>query len=287
MCPRLSIAVLAIAAALLPSCRLVSTIVHDGETVATYGDIKLFRSEVESVIPKDSSPEDSLAIAERYISSWARDMAFLDIAEQQLSKEEKDVARDLESYRRSLLKYRYEQHYISERLDTVVSNQDVEDYFDSHQEEFRLQNPIFKARYLRIAKKSPAFPVLRKLMSSDDAVDVAAADSIAFESALHYHDFSDRWVDASRLAMEFEIDCSQMMARLKGSSIEIPYGEDEISYAWIADMVRSGEIPPVSFCEERIRDIIISARKHELLLTLERDLIEEAASSKKFVKYSE
>ena len=54
----------------------------------------------------------------------------------------------------------------------------------------------------------------------------------------------------------------------------------------MADMVKSGEIPPVEFCEERIKDIIVSGRKHQLLTTLEQDLIEDAKAKENFEIYS-
>lgn len=79
---------------------------------------------------------------------------------------------------------------------------------------------------------------------------------------------------------------AQMMANRNGSSIEV-VTEDAVSYAHILDMVREGEIPPVEFCRSRIQDILISERKHELLKTLERDLLDEVRTSDKFEIYSE
>jgi len=55
--------------------------------------------------------------------------------------------------------------------------------------------------------------------------------------------------------------------------------------AFIVDDVKAGEIAPVEYCEDRIRDIIISGRKHELLTGLERDLIEDAKLRENFVIY--
>ena len=69
---------------------------------------KLYRSDLDAVIPKGISQEDSTYLAKQYINTWASEMVYLGIAEQQLSKTEKDVTKELEDYRKSLLKYRYE-----------------------------------------------------------------------------------------------------------------------------------------------------------------------------------
>ena len=272
--------------ALIPSCKTFNALVHDGEVVAKYGNQKLYRSELDDVIPAGLSSEDSSALALRYIENWAKDKAFLAIADQMLTKEEKDCSRDLEAYRESLLKYRFEQRYINERLDTTVSDTQLNDYFEEHKDVFRLQRAIFKARFIKLPKDSPDYATFKRLMSSSDSADVAVCDSMALNSALHYHDYSDKWTDAADLASEFDMDPAQMMANRNGSSIEV-VTEDAVSYAHILDMVREGEIPPVEFCRSRIQDILISARKHELLKTLERDLLDEVRTSDKFEIYSE
>ena len=76
-------------------------------------DATLFKSDLDKVIPAGLPEEDSLRLANQYINSWALEHVFIGVAEQQLSKAEKDVMQELEAYRRSLLKYRYEQLYVN------------------------------------------------------------------------------------------------------------------------------------------------------------------------------
>ena len=273
-------------ALLLPSCKAVQSFIHDGEVVAKLGDHKLYLSELEKVIPNGISPEDSLNLANLYINSWATGKAFQDIAEQKLSKEEKDVSKELEDYRQSLLRYRFEQRFISERLDTTVSPKEVDEYFEAHKDNFKLERPIVKARFMKISEDSPNLRTIKKLMSSDDVSDVIAADSLAFNSAQRYADLSDTWIDAATLAGDFGVDYVEMLSKKNGQFIEIKDGDGFLLVAFIADMVKAGEVPPVEFCEERIKDIIISGRKHKLLTTLEQDLIEDAKAKEKFEIYS-
>ena len=129
---------------------------------------------------------------------------------QRLSKEEKDVSKELEAYRQSLLRYRYEQRYINERLDTTVSKKQIDEYYGSHKESFKLERPILKARFMNIPKDSPNLQKIKKLMSSDKVEDVVAADSIAFNSTQRYHDYSNGWIDAVKLAAEFGVDYVQI-----------------------------------------------------------------------------
>ena len=286
MLRRFRIFMMAVAVAALPSCKAISSLIHDGEVVARLGDHKLYRSELDDVIPKGTSPADSVNLANLYINSWVKDKAFLDIAQQRLSKEEKDVSKELEAYRQSLLRYRYEQRYINERLDTTVSKKQIDEYYGSHKESFKLERPILKARFMNIPKDSPNLQKIKKLMSSDNVEDVVAADSIAFNSTRRYHDYSNGWIDAVKLAAEFGVDYVQMLSQRGGNFIEMLDGDANISVAFIVDYRRAGEIAPVEYCEDRIKDIIISGRKHELLAGLERDLIEDAKVKENFEIYS-
>lgn len=253
--------------------------------MAKLGDHKLYLSELEDFIPNGVSQEDSIHLAAQYINSWATDRAFQDIAEQKLSKEEKDVSKELDAYRQSLLRYRFEQRYVAERLDTTVTEKELSEYYASHKDNFKLDRPIVKARFMKIAKDSPNLQRIKKLMSSTEVADVIAADSVAFNSAERYVDCSDTWIDVVTLAADFGVDYVEMLSRKSGSFIEMPGEGGTLCVAFISDMVKAGETAPLEFCSDRIRDIIISGRKHELLTVLEQDLIEDAKVKENFVIY--
>ena len=76
------------------SCRAISSFLRGGEVIAEAGSEKLYRSDLDKVIPKGISAEDSTYLAKQYINAWATDLVYLSIAEQQLSKSEKDVTKE-------------------------------------------------------------------------------------------------------------------------------------------------------------------------------------------------
>ena len=272
---------------LLVSCDAIRNFVHDGDVVAKVGQHKLYLTDLQDYIPNDIAPEDSSRLAEQYIRSWAAEQLYLDMASEQLSKSEKDVSKELEAYKSSLLRYRYEQRYVNERLDTTVTRNDIEDYYDAHNDLFVLDIPILKARFLDIMEDSPNYETIRRRMSSNKYEDIAEADSLAYSSALRYVDWSDRWIDAVTLAREFGTDYGTMLSKMSGQFIEMREDRGDVKVAYILDTRRAGTLAPLEYCEDRIRDIIISTRKQKLLTTLERDLLENALSKENFIIYSE
>ena len=262
-----------------------AAVLFGDEVVARVGDHKLFRSELTGYIPAGVSSEDSLALAQQYIHSWAEDFLFLDMAEAQLSKEEKNVDKELEEYRRTLLKYRYEERYINERLDTLISDTEVRSYHEAHSDRFTLERPLLKTRYMVIPADSRSLGTIKGLMGSDDAMDAITADSLAFTAALRYVDSSDSWMDALLLARELGTDEESMMKALKNRFIEFKGNDGNLRVAYVVDLVKKGEPAPLEYCADRIRDIILSARKHELVSGLEQELLNDARNKEKFVIY--
>ena len=253
--------------------------------VARVGEHRLMRSELAAYIPAGVSSEDSLALAQSYIKSWAEELIFLDMAEKHLSAEEKDVTKDLEDYRRTLLKFRYEERYINDRLDTLISDEEVRNYYRAHMDKFLVDRPLLKVRYMIIPADSRSLKTIKELMSSDDAMDAIAADSLAFTAALRYVDSSDAWMDAIILARELGTDEVSMMSALRNRTIEFKGDDGLLRVAYVVDMVQKGSPAPLDYCEERIKDVLLSARKHELVGGLERDLLNDALAKGKFVIY--
>ncbi len=270
---------------LLCSCTAISSLVHDDQVVAKVGEHKLYLSEVESIIPNMIPAEDSVRLAEQYINSWAMDLLYLDVAENELSKAELDVSGELENFRRSLLKYRYEQRYINDRLDTLITDEQIRSYYGEHEADFALKRPILKVRFVDVMKDSPNKDAILKMMASKEYDDVQRADTLAKSTALRYFDSSDTWMDAAELARFFGLDYTQMLSCLKGDMIRYePEDRGDLMAAYVVDIKRSGTAP-VEYCSHSIRDILMSARKHTLMESLERDLLENALESNNFVIY--
>lgn len=256
-----------------------------GEVVARAGDHKLHRGELEKFIPAGVSPEDSANLAARYIKAWAEDLLMVDMAEAQLSASEKDVSKELEQYRRSLLKYRYEQLYINQRLDTLVTEAEIEEYYAGNASRFILERPVIKARYLIIPADSRLLKRIKSLMSSADDTEVTEAEQLAYTAAIKYVDMSDTWMDAITLGQELSVDYKTLIGSIKNGFSEIKDDSGNLHLAYIVDMIPAGKTAPLEYCRERISDLVLSARRHNLQVALEESLLEDARKNNKFVTY--
>lgn len=269
----------------LSGCKFFGDVLHNEPLAAKVGSYELTMAALRDAVPDGLTPEDSAAFAERYINSWARDMLLMDRAEKGLSAEEKDVSAQLEDYRRTLLNHRYEQKYIAEHLDSLVTREEIEDYYAANREKFRLQNPVVKAYYFNISPRSKELQTILSGMTSTKEAQRAEADTLMRTASMRFVDYSANWVDAYVLAREFNTDVVTLLSSRKKEWIRLPDGLGHDNVAFLIDYVPDGSYAPVDYCTKRIEEIILSARKHALSAEFETKLIEEALESEQLIIY--
>lgn len=161
----------------------------------------------------------------------------------------------------------------------------VDEYYKSHSEKFTLTRPVMKARFLSIYGDSPRLGTIKKKMSSSDVEDLVEADSLAYSSALKFTTWNDEWIDVVALSREFGVDYQTLLEQIRGNWVELKDTTGLVRIAYISEMKRRGELAPVEYSAPGIKDIIVSARKQELVNNLERDLLNDARENGKFKIY--
>lgn len=269
---------------LFSSCTLYDKL-FKGAEVARLGKYVLYEEEIAELMPKNVSADDSSRIALRYIYSWANKYLLLSMAESQLSKEDKDVEQELEDYRLSLLGYRYEELYIYQRLDTLVTEEESMTYYSDNLDSFKDDISVVKARYVKIQDNSPNLPVIKTLYRSRNLKDVDRLEELCYSSAEVYSNFNNEWISLSVIAAELGSEvsfCEKELSRRK----YIEKKEDGFTYlVFFYDNIRRGSPSPYEYNAENIKEIIISRRKHDLVFNLEKNLLQDALKDNKLIIY--
>ena len=250
--------------------------------MAQIGRAVLYKTDLEKVIPKGISSSDSASLAQQYIYSWATKQLMLQKAEEQLPKTDKDVAGLLEDYRTQLLVFRYENKFLEERLDTTVTGREMEEYYNAHPGSFVGKNGVFKGRLVKMQNSSPNLQVMRKLAKSRDIEDLEALEWLAFNSAYKYSHYENNWVDLNVVAKESGATLVQLQQLLEKERLAIEYKDSVYTNViQVLDYVGPGEVTPLEYNEEKIKEIIISRRKQELISNLQRDILNDALNNNK------
>lgn len=254
------------------------------DVVARVGNDVLYRKDIDALNIKGFSPEDSARIASRYIMSWAKGRLLLSLAESRLPKSEKDVTEQLEEYRRQLLVYRYEKQYVEQRLDTVVSEEEYMRFYEENPMDFKASVPYVKGLFIKIRSDSPNISVIQSLFVKEDAASREKLEALVYVSADKYY-FIENWIPLGFLADESGLEMQDIMQSIekKGSMAKTVMGYSYFIYA--AEYVPTGERIPYEAAKPRIKELVISRRKQELLATLERNLLNDAINDNKLIIY--
>lgn len=100
----------------------------DDKPVAAIYDKVLYQSDLQGIMYDEISTNDSLVRTKVFIDNWIRRQLLIHQAENNLDKSELDCVKEMEDYRNSLIIYKYESMLITQNLDTVVSDEEIEKY---------------------------------------------------------------------------------------------------------------------------------------------------------------
>ncbi len=257
---------------LLSACR------HDVEQtplVARVYDHELRKADLDGLVGQGVSAEDSMAIVDNYVDQWVRQMVILSKAEKNVKD---DFSRQLGEYRNSLLIYAYEQQILNQLLDTVVTEAQIADYYNGHQEQFQLKNSIVKVAYVVAPKKTAVDPKLRTLVNKNIFLDEDVMDLELLASRHGFQGYYDvnSWMPFYSLQSVVPIvTYNENLFLRQNRSIVI--SDDSLTYyVRIIDYKMSDEVSPLELQHDNIRAIILNHRKIETLSKLQADLLSEA-----------
>jgi hypothetical protein len=247
-----------------------------GEVLVRVYDQYLFTSDLEGVIPAGASARDSLTAVRTFIQNWVDQELLVRKAEENLPEERQDFSRSMEEYRQSLIIYEYEKMLVHQELDTNISRDALQEYYDSHKSNFRLNDDIIDLKYLKIHTDSPYIREFRQLINSDEPGDM---DSLALYSSKYASSFSlmsDNWLQMDEASELLPLENYSYRDFRNGRRYLEQRDSVFLYMMLVRDYKPADSIPPLSFVEPNIEKIILNRRKNELVKGMRRSLLQDA-----------
>ena len=250
--------------------------------IAKVGDKTLLRKELSSSLPSGITKPDSISQAKFYIQRWIRQELMLKMAEENLADEQKDVQRELDEYRTSLIIHRYQQQLINQKLDTVLTESDIRQFYDSHPEKFVLDQNIVKAIYIEVPKNEAKSDQLKKWMNAADDRSRMELEKYSFQYATKFDYFNEQWIDFSQIRSRMPVSFSSPEATLRRNSFIESSDENKYYLAAIKDYRLIGDKAPFEFVKDRITNLILNNRKMNYIEELQKNIYQKGKSSNQF-----
>lgn len=258
-----------------------------GGTVAVrVGDAVLYKEEIEAQIPKGTLSQDSAHIAEKIINDWTLQQVMLKKAKENTAVSASAFEKQIEEYKNSLILYDYQNRVLSQRLDTVVSADEIAAYYQQNMPQFYLKSNIVRVRFVKLRKDHRLADKIKKAvfspaLSDEDMLQLA---KWCRQAADNYYLEEEQWLYFNDLLREVPIQTYNQENFLKDNrNIEISAG-DAVYYVRIVDFKVRDMVSPLNFETERIRQILLNHRRQVFLQTMQQDLMREAEENH-WIKY--
>jgi hypothetical protein len=251
--------------------------------VAEVGKVVLYYDEMPILIQRGINDRDSAALVQNYINKWAKRQLLLQKAEDNLTPALKnEIAKQLEETRANLVIYQYQRQMILEKLDTVITDTELENYYDANESSFVLNSNIVKALFIKLPVETPELNRIRSLARSNDQKDLQQLESYCYQFAEKFDDFNEDWVPMDRLSIELKQDFENEENFLKRNSFFEKTDSVSVYLVSIRDYRLRSSLAPFEYVKNDIKRIIWNTRRFEFIQSLENGIYNEALKENNF-----
>lgn len=241
-----------------------------------FGEL-LYWSDLRRVIAPGTPPEDSAVIATRYIQEWAKERSVLHKAEENIAGSQADIEARMRSYREALIIHMYEQALVSEKLDTVVLDQEVERYYAENTVNFAIKDNIVRVRWFKVPARDPRVRSKVEDLWRAGGVDLwHELELLLARQGIPITDTKEDWMELRELQMQLPMRIANPVDWLPRNARTTVSDSAGTFFVEFLEHRLKNSISPLDMVRPAIRAIIINQRKVQLIARMREDLYNEA-----------
>ncbi len=255
---------------------------NSNDLIARAGENFLYQND----LPSFSSRQDSLLRYKNFVELWAKEKLLYDLSLTNLSQSKKnELDLLIEKFKIDLYINSYKDLIVNSRIDSIVTNEEIESYYNANIDNFTLNETLLKYRYLKVPSDNININRIRRYIQRLSNDDRDFLDSLNFQFAeLKVNDsvwFAERDVISS---IEF-INQTNKSNFIRVNRLYEIKDDQYINYFIVKDLLKSGNIPPLSYLYDRIKLNIINQRKIDLIKNINKEILNDALKSSKYEIY--
>ena len=245
----------------------------------------LFESDLKGIVPENSTIMDSIQRVSNFIDSWVRRQVLLHQAENNLNKEELDLDKQMEEYRNSLVIYAYESQLIQQKLDTVVGEDEIAEYYEQNKKDFQLRNTMVRVAYVILHEDCKQKDDFLKLLSDPDTLLLQNIDMLATSYAAKSYLDVDQWMRLDDLTSIIPIEIFNAESFLKKNKF-VCFDMNRHTYmVRFLEYLLEESTSPLELVSDNIKSVILAQRKQALIDKMHTSLYEKAKRDRAFEVY--
>ena len=245
----------------------------------------LYESDLKGIVPEGASTMDSIQRVSTFIDSWVRRQLLIHQAENNLNKEALNLDKQMEEYRSSLIIYAYESQLIDQKLDTIVSDDEIAEYYEQNKEDFQLRNTMVRVVYVILDEDCKQKADFKKLLNDPDTLMLQNIDIQATYYAVKSFVDVDQWMRLDELTNIIPIQIFNTESFLKKNKF-VSFDANNYTYmVRFADYLLEESTSPLDMVRDNIKSVILAQRKQAMIQNMQEALYEKAKKEKTFEVY--
>lgn len=258
---------------------------HGGRTpLAEVRGHFLYKEDLQAALPAGLSAGDSTRFAESYVKHWVEETLLYDKAEENVSDNEA-IERQVASYRRALILHDYRQALIHQKLADDVTEEDVEAYYRSHADLFKVDRPLIQGLFIKVPLQAPRLADVRRWYSSDSHEAVEHLEKYSLRNAVKYEYFYDKWRPVAEVFGWMPQPEGAEAEKNLSTRRHIELQDTAFHYFLHVTGYRAeGEEKPYEVAREQARQLLLNERQGRFLQQVGDDLYRQAVDNNE-IKY--
>ncbi|WP_406684440.1 peptidyl-prolyl cis-trans isomerase [Seonamhaeicola sp. MEBiC1930] len=258
----------------------------DAVEVARVNNSYLYYDDIKNLVPEEASLEDSTLIVQNFINRWATQQLLMDGAILNLSENKQQSFNKLvNQYKNDLYTKAYMEALVKRNIDTIVSFEDVQDYYYNNKEVFKLNEELIKFRYIHLDENIIDYNLIQEKFKRFEKNDKKELDSISLQ--FKSYSLNDSiWIKLSQVLEKIPVVTPENKNQLLKKSNFVQLKDSLGVYLMqINDVLLRNDTAPLEYVKPTIDHIVINKRKLELIRQLEKDITKDAIKNKQFEIY--
>jgi len=261
------------------ACNEVELSRHSDEDVllATVDNKTLFLSELDGMLPENTSSGDSVKIINAYVERWIRKSLLMQEAEKNIPQD-LNIDELVRDYRASLIQHSYEQVLVERELDSLITKRELSEFYEKNKEQYQLDAPIIRCRFIKLPKNAPAVSEIRSLWGKNEPEEKNKLLELCMNNASEYLLADSIWYKVD--IIEKSLPKGTISNNNIGSRNAFTIQDGDFLYLFrLLELVNRKEIAPLSYIENQAAKVILHRRKIKLLEDKKEELYEQQTNN--------
>lgn len=242
----------------------------------------LYKEDLQSVLPLGMSGEDSAKFVDNYIREWVEDVLLYEQAKRNVG-DTREIERLVENYRKTLLTHTYQRQLIAQQFADDITDEEMQSYYDSNKELFRLEQPMLKGLFIKVPVSAPQLNNVRAWCRSGSQENIDKLEKYAMQNAARYEYFHNEWVSTPELADLMPLKIGELNSMVE-SNKNIEYRDKEFIYLLsVSELIGKNEVKPFETARQEIKEILVNMRQVDYMKKVKDDLYEQAVKRNKII----